>query len=132
MPRLMPGLKSCLFLAPLVMSPLLAQEVEKPAARAATPEPDSWPSFRGVPSLRGEAAGSLAAKLERVWTYTSGGAITSSPVVADSVVYVGSDDGSLHAVDLETGEKNWTYATEDIIEAPPLVLLCRRTPPTRM
>ena len=32
------------------------------------------------------------------WTYTTGGAVVSSPAVVDGVVYVGSSDGSVYAL----------------------------------
>ena len=76
--------------------------------------------FRGDPAQTGVAAGSLSPELTLLWSYEAGGAITSSPVIADGRVYVGSDDYSLHAVDFETGTKVWSYATQDMIEAPPL------------
>jgi outer membrane protein assembly factor BamB len=79
-----------------------------------------WPMFRGDAAQTGVAAGSLAAELTLIWSFEAGGAITSSPVVADGRVYVGSDDYSLYALDLESGAKLWSYATQDMIEAPPL------------
>ncbi|MFQ5507680.1 MAG: PQQ-binding-like beta-propeller repeat protein, partial [Planctomycetota bacterium] len=84
--------------------------------------PADWPIYRGNQALQGVAPGSMPERPELAWTFETGGAITSSPVVADGTVYVGSDDGSVHAVWLASGKKRWSYATGDIIEAPPLVL----------
>jgi outer membrane protein assembly factor BamB len=43
------------------------------------------------------------------WTYTTGGAVYSSPALgADGTVYVGSNDGKLHAVHPD-GTPKWTY-----------------------
>ncbi len=83
-------------------------------------EPSDWASHRGGQGLPGVAAGSLTDELVLLWTFEAGGAIASSPVVADGRVYFGSDDGKLYAVDFETGAKVWEFATEDIVEAPPL------------
>ncbi len=80
-----------------------------------------WPLFRGEPSLRGVAPGTVPAQLELLWTYESGGAITSSPVVSEGKVYFGSDDMAVHAVDAQTGKGLWKFETDDIIEAPALV-----------
>ncbi len=45
--------------------------------------------------------------------------ITTAPVVADDVVYAGSADGTLYALDLETGDELWTYSVgEDIYYTP--------------
>ncbi len=41
-----------------------------------------------------------AATGQPLWSAATGGSIESSPAVANGVVYVGSDDGSLHAFDL--------------------------------
>jgi outer membrane protein assembly factor BamB len=38
-----------------------------------------------------------------LWSYTTGGAIGSSPAVANGVVYVGSGDGDLDAFGLSGG-----------------------------
>lgn len=35
--------------------------------------------------------------------------ISTSPVVADGVVYAGASEGTVYALDLETGEELWTY-----------------------
>ena len=44
-----------------------------------------------------------------------------SPTVSDGVVYVGSFDQKLHAVDAETGAKKWTYSTGDKVQSSPTV-----------
>jgi len=80
-----------------------------------------WPIYRGDPSLTGVASGRLGSQPELAWTFRTDGSITSSPVISDGVVYIGSIDGSLYAIDLVTGKKRWSYATEDAIEASPLV-----------
>jgi len=91
------------------------------ACPAARPAGADWPQFRGDAAQRGVAQGSLAGAFEKRWAYEAGGPITSSPVVANGLVYFGSDDQKLHAVELATGRARWTFETEDMIEAPPMV-----------
>ncbi len=79
-----------------------------------------WASYRGDSSLTGVAVGSLPEAFEVRWVFDTGKAIVSSPVVAGGVVYIGSDDAHLHAIDLATGQARWRFRTEDMIEAPPL------------
>ncbi|MGW1844562.1 outer membrane protein assembly factor BamB family protein [Streptomyces sp. NPDC001966] len=55
------------------------------------------------------------------WRYTTGDAVTSSPTVAGGVVYVGSDDRSVYALDAATGKKKWAFATGRKVEAAPTV-----------
>jgi outer membrane protein assembly factor BamB len=63
-----------------------------------------------------------------VWTFTTQGEIESSPLVLDglnsnsdakqgqgSIVYVGSSDGHLYALDAESGKLIWKFQTEDKI-----------------
>lgn len=45
----------------------------------------------------------------------------SSPTVADGVLYTGSADGSLYALNAQTGEEVWQFATEGIIRSSPTV-----------
>ena len=89
---------------------------------AGEPPSPSWPIFRGDPALGGVAEGELELPLKVAWSFQSGGAIASSPVVSGGRVYFGSDDGKLYCLDTETGKELWSFATQDIIEAPPLVL----------
>ena len=90
---------------------------KRDALRATT---KSWPIFRGDRGLRGVAPGKLAADFELAWTFPTEGSVVSSPVVYGGVVYIGSSDYRLYAIDLETGKKRWDFETEDMIEAPPL------------
>jgi outer membrane protein assembly factor BamB len=81
----------------------------------------SWTGYRGDPALTGVAEASLPDEPVLLWSYATGGAIVSSPVVSDGRVYVGSDDGGLYCLDLMTGKKQWVHQTELLIEAPPFL-----------
>src|ERR1043166_9883634 len=45
------------------------------------------------------------------WTFKTDGPIIGSPAIADGVVYIGSIDGNLYAVDQETGQQKWKFKT---------------------
>ena len=45
----------------------------------------------------------------------------SSPTLQDGVIYIGSADGNLYAVDLATGHERWRFATGDRIRSTPTV-----------
>jgi outer membrane protein assembly factor BamB/Icc-related predicted phosphoesterase len=47
--------------------------------------------------------------------------IKSTPVVAQGLVYFGANDGSLRALDANTGELKWSFQTHGEIQAQPLV-----------
>src|SRR5919112_4416290 len=74
---------------------------------------DRWPQFRGSPNLLGTTAATLPPQLKVQWTYEAGDAIESSAAIADGVVYVGSANGELHAVNLADGKGKWKYKAAD-------------------
>lgn len=59
--------------------------------------------------------------LARKWTYATGAFVESSPAVANGVVYIGSDDGNLYALDAASGGKLWSFSTgsgQSILDSP--------------
>jgi outer membrane protein assembly factor BamB len=52
------------------------------------------------------------------WRYLTGGRVTSSPAVADGVVYVGSHDNYVYALDASSGELRWRYQTGHNVSSP--------------
>ncbi|MFI1586265.1 PQQ-binding-like beta-propeller repeat protein [Embleya sp. NPDC020630] len=55
------------------------------------------------------------------WRLTTGGWVHSSPAVADGVVYVGSWDNRLYALEAATGAKKWVFPTIGGITSSPAV-----------
>jgi len=55
-----------------------------------------------------------------LWVFETRNKITSSPSLADNVLYTGSDDGYLYAVDAQNGTKLWDYATGGAITSSPV------------
>src|SRR5689334_165580 len=45
------------------------------------------------------------------WTFKTEGPIIGSPAISNGVVYIGSVDGNLYAVDQETGKQKWKFKT---------------------
>jgi outer membrane protein assembly factor BamB len=83
---------------------------------------ESWPQFRGNPSLTGVTQSTVPASLKVVWTYEAGEPIESSAAIAEGVVYVGAQSAELLALDLKTGNLLWKYkTTEGIGESSPCV-----------
>jgi len=86
----------------------------------AVPTLADWPRFRGTPGQTGAAKGPLPDKLEVVWQYRAEDAFEGAAAIADGVVYAGSMDEHLHAVDLKTGKAKWKYKGGPF-KAPPSV-----------
>ena len=55
------------------------------------------------------------------WVTTTGAAVRSSPVVANGVVYVGSDDAGLYALNATTGQVIWKTITGAAVRSSPAV-----------
>lgn len=89
-------------------------------ATTASAEPTNWPHPRGGLQGLGVADVKLQDSYQPAWTYKTGGAVLSSPIVVDGVVYVGSEDKHLHAIDAKTGLPKWKLATESLIDASPV------------
>src|SRR6266540_2031717 len=55
------------------------------------------------------------------WVFATGGRVLSSPTVAGGVVYVGSEDHWLYAVDAVTGTETWSTSLGTLVDVSPLV-----------
>ena len=78
--------------------------------------------FRGGQALLGVAKGSLAGKLNLLWSFKTGGPVKSSPAIEQNQVFFGSGDGNVYALNLADGKKLWDMKTGGAIESSPLVL----------
>lgn len=61
------------------------------------------------------------AKLALDWKAPTGLFVQSSPVEANGIVYFGSEDEQLYAVDAQTGIRKWVGVTGGLIDATPAV-----------
>jgi outer membrane protein assembly factor BamB len=81
---------------------------ERPqAAEVAAAGKEEWPVFRGDPGQTGVAKSRLPDKLEVLWKFETGDAIEGTPAAGRGVVYVGSLDEHLYAIDLTGGTQKW-------------------------
>src|SRR5260370_27794523 len=55
------------------------------------------------------------------WAFKTGGAIVSSPAIADGVVYITSLDCHLFAIDQETGKEKWNFKSRLPLASSPAV-----------
>lgn len=81
-----------------------------------------WQIFRGDRGLSGVAKGHLPDSLTLRWSFETGDAIKSSPVIGGGRVFIGSNDGKVYALSATTGKKAWEFNTGAAVEAPPLFL----------
>ena len=78
--------------------------------------------FRGDPSHSGTYPGQAPRQFHRVkWSFPTGDRIISSPVIQDSALYFGGDDGNIYAVDTQTGRQIWKRTTGGPVPSTPAV-----------
>ncbi len=80
----------------------------------------SWSIFRSTPQ-RGATLEGLSFPLALQWTSETGDAIVSSPAVVGGVVFVGSYDNYLYALDAESGGLLWRFETGGAVVSSPAV-----------
>ena len=62
-----------------------------------------------VAGLAGAAPARIASPLKLRWVFRTGAPIVSSAVIGGGRVFIGSDDGSVYAVDLATARVLWKH-----------------------
>ena len=56
-----------------------------------------------------------------IWRFETGGWVVNAPAVANGVVFAGSDDNFVYALDAGTGDMLWRFETGDVIRSSPTV-----------
>jgi eukaryotic-like serine/threonine-protein kinase len=78
--------------------------------------------FRGDLAHTGVYPGRGASKLETLkWQFHTAGEIYSSPVLDSGVLYVGSSDHHLYALDAASGQLKWKFKTGSRVHSTPAV-----------
>ncbi|MDX3513511.1 PQQ-binding-like beta-propeller repeat protein [Streptomyces caniscabiei] len=73
-------------------------------------KPEALPGSSRRPSASPTPTPAAPSGVER-WRFATGDLVYASPIVADGVVYIGSDTDDLYALDTETGVRRWTFTT---------------------
>lgn len=86
-----------------------------------------WRQFHNTADRRGLTSHSGIKRsdvkhLGSVWHTDTGGTVKSSPAIANGVLYIGSDDGKLWALDAGNGNEVWSQSTGDAIRSSPAVV----------
>jgi len=55
------------------------------------------------------------------WSFTANDGVSSSPAVANGVVYIGSGDNKMYALNATTGARLWNFTTDSTVYASPAV-----------
>src|SRR5260221_3198402 len=78
--------------------------------------------FRGGPAHGGVYAAEGPRQFHRVkWTFPTRNHVVSPPLMQGNVVYLGSDDANVYAVDARDGRQIWKYTTRRVVFVSPTV-----------
>ena len=72
--------------------------------------------------VTGGSETAAAAAGEELWEFETRGTVQSSPTVVDNFVYVGSDDGSVYAVNTASAGMRWQFSTRGAVRSSPTVV----------
>ena len=79
--------------------------------------------FRGNPQHTGVYPGPAVARFTKIkWQFPTKGQVLSSPAISNGILYVGSSDHFLYALDAATGVLKWKFKTGGRITSSPAVL----------
>jgi outer membrane protein assembly factor BamB len=77
----------------------------------------AWTQFRMGPENNAVIRGPLHA----AWRTETGGQISASPTVVDGTLYIGNNNGSLYALDAQTGQILWKAHVPNPLMSAPLI-----------
>ncbi len=80
-----------------------------------------WTMFHADTSHSGAGTGNPALNPTLTWKYATGDWVESSPAVANNVVYIGSDDNNVYALNATNGNQLWNYTTNYAVFSSPAV-----------
>nr|MBP7371145.1 PQQ-like beta-propeller repeat protein [Arenimonas sp.] len=78
--------------------------------------------FRGDAAHSGVFTSNGPRQFHRLkWSFQTGNQIVSSPTYHDGVIYVGSNDGFVYAIEAKSGKQLWRYATGGPVPSSPAI-----------
>ncbi len=122
--RLLFAVIGLLVISALILLPLYYYSdviMGPPAGVHSVSGPGEWAMYAHDPAHTSNAGSPNLPSVTMKVIFTAGGAINSSAVVANGVVYFGSTDSQLYALDAATGDKLWNFKTGGWIESAPAV-----------
>ncbi len=102
-------------------SPEVVADLLKPALFDKPHPAKDWPMLGGSPDRAGREGISLRLPLELAWKLDTGDRIVGAAAIRDARVFVGSDSGKIHAVDLRSGKSIWHFDTGAAVRCSPTV-----------
>lgn len=101
--------------------PVAVQTKEEEISGERPQSEEDWPMLRRDAAFTGSDGSPVLAPLEKIWEFRAGGDIKSSPAVAYGLVFFGSKDKNVYAVDAATGQRKWKFKTGKAVTTSPVV-----------
>jgi outer membrane protein assembly factor BamB len=101
--------------------PLVAGQSNGNAGSSAQVYVDWWSMLHHDSTHDGYSTSIVPSTNQTLWSFTTGGAVGSSPAVINDMVFVGSDDYKVYALNASTGVKIWNYTTGNNVDSSPAV-----------
>ncbi|MXZ00346.1 PQQ-binding-like beta-propeller repeat protein [Candidatus Poribacteria bacterium] len=80
------------------------------------PRPEDWRTFMYDLGFSGNSPDeTLKPPLDLLWKFKTGGPLYASPVIAHGILYIGSTDGKLYALDAKAWGIKWVFDAGDAI-----------------
>src|SRR5439155_26903900 len=67
------------------------------------------------------SASTHPSKIVQKWAFPTGGSVVSSPRIVNGVLYVGSHDHKVRAIDASNGQEKWAFTTGDVVWSSPII-----------
>lgn len=87
-----------------------------------TPKPTRTPKPTLDPLATKSLTPTEVPQVSPLWTFPTQGEVWASPAFEDGVIYFGSDDHFLYAVDTATQQLKWKFETGDMVRSRPAVV----------
>ncbi|HRZ98309.1 MAG TPA: PQQ-binding-like beta-propeller repeat protein, partial [Paludibacter sp.] len=81
----------------------------------------AWPNYRGNNVLNGISHSTFNTPIKLLWSFKTGDEIKSSPVISNNLIFIGSMDGQVYALNL-AGKVKWKFKAESSVESSPIVI----------
>ncbi len=83
-----------------------------------TADTDWWPTFHHDLTHSGYSNSPAPTTNHILWNYTTGGYVWRSFAIVNGIVYFGSNDMNLYALNASTGTLAWKYKTGNAVNSP--------------
>jgi outer membrane protein assembly factor BamB len=93
----------------------------QPASPVPHPASDTWPSYRHDARRSGNLGRPLSTDFQPAWSAELGGKPTQGTIAGGTVIVAAPDQHLVHALDVATGERLWSFRAGGRVDSPPTI-----------